>query len=140
MKHWMIIIEGIDKTGKDLLVQYIQQLSNYKYTPYSRGIVSLMSYTHKYNRKYEYDLESIITKNWVFVYLDYDIDDIKIRHKITGHNYEELEDDYLLFEQNLAKIKKIGCPVYTYNVSQETYINIAKDIVKKLEELENGNI
>ena len=136
MKHWMIQIEGIDKTGKDLLVEYIKKYSNFSYTPYSRGIVSLLVYTDKYNRDYSYDLESIITKNWVFVYLDYDEDDMKIRHSITNHNYEEYKNDKQLFEKYLKQIEKIGCKILRYNVSKMTYIDITKDIIKNLEEME----
>lgn len=140
MKNWLIQIEGIDKTGKDLLVGYLQQYSDFKYVPYSRGIVSLLVYTEKYKRNYKYDLSSIITKDWVFVYLDYDVEDIKIRHKLTNHDFMQYMDDYELFEKYLKQIESLGCKVLRYNVSKQTYIEITKDIIKKLEKLENGKI
>lgn len=138
MKYWLIQIEGVDKTGKDLLCEYIKQISNYKYVVYSRGIVSLLAYTERYNRNYKYNIESTVNKNWVFIYLTANENDLKIRYKLTNHNYEELKDDKQFFEKYLKDIEKIGCPIFKYNVSEMQYYDIATDIIKKLNELEEN--
>ena len=51
-------IDGVDKTGKDMLVQYITRMSNHKYVIQARGIVSQIAYSKIYGRNYEYDLRN----------------------------------------------------------------------------------
>ena len=50
MIHINIQIDGIDKTGKDLILQYVTRLSNHKYVIQSRGLISQIAYSKIYNR------------------------------------------------------------------------------------------
>ena len=51
-----IEIEGIDKAGKDTILNNIAIIGNYKYTLNSRGILSQLVYNEKFNRNYDYIL------------------------------------------------------------------------------------
>lgn len=137
-RYWMIQIEGIDKTGKDLLCNYIGIMSNHKYIPYSRGIISLLSYNEIYNRKQEYEIRETVGKNWVFVYL-YGYDkDIEIRCKINNEEFRGIDEP--VFKQNVDLFEQLGYKVFRYNVSKMTYFDIANDIISKMEDLNNGYI
>ena len=76
----VIEVEGIDKTGKDTLVKYIANLSDYKYTIHARGILSQLVYNDKYNRDYTYRL----SHKPLIILLDVDDDDHAIRCKLTN--------------------------------------------------------
>ena len=62
-----ICIEGIDKSGKGIVAEYIKRLSNHKYTVSDRGIISEITYSNMFNRNYKFDIEPY--KKFVFVYL-----------------------------------------------------------------------
>ena len=47
-------IEGFDKTGKDTVARYIEQLGGYKYTINVRGLLTQLVYNDKFNRNNEY--------------------------------------------------------------------------------------
>ena len=53
LKFYEIEVEGIDKTGKDLLTHYIVLMSKYKYSVNTRGVLTQMVYNEKFNRKYK---------------------------------------------------------------------------------------
>ena len=78
MKYWEIEIDGTDKTGKDTLLQYLCYLSDYKYSINSRGILSQLVYTKKYNRDYNFDLSNF-NKNKIIIWLYANEEDLKIR-------------------------------------------------------------
>ena len=40
MKIDTIVIEGVDKTGKDTLLKYIDMIGNHRYAIYTRGNIS----------------------------------------------------------------------------------------------------
>ena len=76
-----IILEGVDKTGKDTLVQYIDKVCNHKYAVYQRGNISNNAYAKIFNRQtYNYNM----SHNVLYVLLTADIEDLKIRFKITN--------------------------------------------------------
>lgn len=139
IKHWLIIIEGVDKTCKDLLCDYIKYASNFRFTPYSRGILSLMSYNEKYARGFSYNVEDCITKNAVFVYLRSEWEDIKIRHKIAKEDYRSIMSDHIWFEKQLSLLKEKGYTIFEYNTSHMSLFDITNDILRKLEEMEEND-
>ncbi|HOY90892.1 MAG TPA: hypothetical protein PK891_04175, partial [Bacteroidales bacterium] len=86
---YIIEIEGIDKTGKDLIKAYITQLSNYKYIVQSRGLLSNMVYAEKYSRDYDYTL----MYRPIVVYLDVDEEDRHVRCLISNEPPINAESD-----------------------------------------------
>lgn len=82
-----IIIEGVDKTGKDLIAKYLMQLCNYKYEIHSRGVISNEVYDILYNRE---GCERKLDKDTMYVLLTADWLDLDIRCKIT--NEKEIEN------------------------------------------------
>lgn len=136
IKH-RIVIEGVDKTGKDLLAKYIVYLSNHKYVLQVRGILTQISYSEIYNRPYEYDLD--IYKNDVIVYLTGDIDDLWLRHKITNEPKIDLEKDIKVFNKNLELLKNKDIKVLELDTSHHTPYENAKKVIEFMEGLENEN-
>jgi len=135
LKYYNVIIEGIDKTGKDLLKRYIERLSNYKYMVTSRGIISQISHTRIFDRDYEYDLQN--EENNVYVYLSVEKDDWEIRCKLTN---EPIINYYTFIEHFESTVKDIkylypNINIICYNSSHMTPYDIAKDIISKLDDL-----
>ena len=56
LKHYLIELDGIDKTGKDTIERYIAYLGKFKYVVNVRGVLSQLAYAELYNRDYDYDL------------------------------------------------------------------------------------
>ena len=135
MKYYNIVIEGIDKTGKDLLKKYIEKLSNYKYIVTARGIISQISHTRIFNRDYYYDFPK--EDNNVYVYLYTDKQDWSIRCNLTN----EPEIDYDTFVKNFNKtictMKDMykNLKYYQYDTSKMTPYQIAIDVIHKMEQL-----
>lgn len=77
-----IVIEGIDKTGKDSLLPYLESLGNYYYIINVRGLLSQLAYNDLYHREYEYEIPDL--SHILFVLLDSDDKDLDIRFKITN--------------------------------------------------------
>ena len=82
MTVYNIVLDGIDKTGKDTIRQYIFYLQNAKYICTTRGYMSMVVYSKIFNRDYEYDIEN--QKNTLNVLLTADKADWEIRCKITN--------------------------------------------------------
>lgn len=137
MKYWEIEIDGPDKTLKDLLCGYICILSNYKYSINVRGIMSQLVYTRKYKRNYTFSAKNI-SKRKVHILLTGKVDDIKTRCKLSNEKEYTIIDDLNSFKLAANALKNKDFIVYIYNTSNDSIYNIAKDIIKKMEELNNG--
>lgn len=135
LKVYIVYLDGIDKCGKDAVNNYITLLGNYKYLNKSRGIMSMIVYSKKYNRQYKYDGESI--KNSLNVLLDVDYDDWKIRCKTTNEPNINYYDDIKLFNDVYCMLQTSGYKVARFNTSMTTPYMIAKHILELLEKL-NG--
>ena len=134
MKRQFIEIDGVDRTGKDTLHKYIEQLSNYKYIINTRGILTQLAYTEKFNRGYEYDLECY-KKNYVIVLLSAEPEDLAIRCKMTNEPDYTIESDLKLFQEKSEMLEnEYGATVLRYNTTDTTPYNIAKDVVARLEQ------
>ena len=127
-----IVIEGIDKTGKDLLGKYLFELDKGKYLHISRGILSCIAYNKLYNRLYEYDLES--HQKEVYIYLNINKEDWNIRCKITNEPKINYEQNVEAFEYAKNIIKQY-CIVLECNVSDESVYNLATKIIDMMDEL-----
>lgn len=130
-----ITIDGVDKTGKDLLVKYIVHLSNHKYVIQARGIISQIAYSEIYGRPYKYDLNAY--KNDVIFYLTAEDEDLKIRHKITNEPKIDLERDKKVFDKTAKYLYKNGIKVIKVDTTHYTPYENAKLIIEYLEELGN---
>lgn len=129
VKGYLIEIEGIDKTGKNLLQEYIVKLSNYKYIVHPRGILSALVYSNKYQRNYDYEFNY----KPIIVYLDVDEPDRQIRCEINNEPAISALMDRLLFEQSLEQLQQEGYTILKYNTSVMTPYAIAKDVINKIE-------
>lgn len=129
MNNYLIEIEGIDKSGKDILVSYLCKLTNYKYVAHSRGLLSNMVYSDKYKKSYNYDL---IYKP-IIVYLDVDEEDRQVRCKLTNEPPIDANLDRNLFQKHIKILKSKGFTILYYNTSETTPYKIAKDIINKIE-------
>lgn len=131
MIHTNIQIDGVDKTGKDLILKYVVMLSNHKYVIQSRGLLSQMAYSKIYDRPYSYSFEDY--PNTLFIYLTGELEDLTIRHKLTDEPKINIEKDMQAFEEIVSTNKNL---VHTFNTSKETPYNIAKQIIALAEEKE----
>lgn len=129
---YIIEIEGIDKTGKDLIKAYITQLSNYKYIVQSRGLLSNMVYAEKYSRDYDYTL----MYRPIVVYLDVDEEDRHVRCLISNEPPINAESDKRLFNKYKKKLIEKGIAVLEFNTTEQTPYSIAKQV---LDYIEKGN-
>lgn len=135
LKYYNVYIDGIDKCGKDTIDSYITLLGNFKYLNKSRGMLTMLAYTKKFNRKYSYDLNSM--KQSIHVLIDVDEEDWRIRCKLTNEKPIVYADDVKLFNEAFEILKNNGYQVYRFNSSKQTPYTIAKTIIDILDELNN---
>ena len=135
MKYYVIYIDGIDKTGKGLIQSYVDRLSGHRFMVKSRGILSMLAYSKLYNRNYTYDLSS--QENAVTVLLDVDYDDWLVRCKTTNEPIIDYEAHRYAFERAYDYCKD-KIKIIRYDTSNMTPYNIAKEIIKYMEALNNG--
>lgn len=126
-----IEIEGIDKAGKDTILNNIAIIGNYKYTLNSRGILSQLVYNEKFNRNYDY----ILTYKPFIIFLDVDEQDWITRCKITGEKKIDYSLDRSIFLKYINILKEKGITIYMYNTSKMTPYQIAIDVLSKLEKV-----
>ena len=127
-KHFnMISIDGIDKSGKGILFQYLKHMNNYQYALLDRGPISNYMFAKFYNREFNFDLSSF--SNVLFIVLSVKYEDWLIRCKISN----ELKIDYdlhcRLYKNAIKDFESSGCTVLQYNTTQKTPFNIAKDVI-----------
>lgn len=82
LKYYVVSIEGVDKAGKSSLLPYLARMSNYTLNILDRGPITNIVWNKIQNRDVTYDME--MWKNTLFVKLNVDINDWKIRCSI--HN------------------------------------------------------
>ena len=128
-----IEIEGVDKTGKDLIAGYIDRLSNRRYVVHARGLLSMMVYSDIYDRHYDYSKELEDNKNTLVVYLTANIEDLQIRHKLANEPKIEIARDMKVFNDYLEVFKNKGIRTLEYNTSIMTPYQIAKDILEYID-------
>ena len=130
-----ITIDGVDKTGKDLLLQYVVRLSNHKYVIQARGILTQIAYSKIYGRPYKYDLK--LYKEDIIFYLTGDLEDLQVRHKITNEPKIDIERDMKVFDETAHKLADNGITVVKVDTTHNTQYENAKAIIKYLENKDN---
>ena len=137
MKYYSIEVDGIDKTGKDILERYIAYLGKFKYIVNVRGILSQIAYADLYKRDYAYDLQS--EQNNIIVYLTADEADWSIRCKLTHEPKIDYTENITVFNNARDLLIKKGLTVLEYNTSKMTPYEIANCIINYMEKLNKEN-
>jgi len=132
----IVTIEGVDKTGKNTLHKYLEQLANHKYVITDRGILTQICYSNKFKRGYMYELDWY--KNNVIILLTAEPADLEVRCKLTNEPPFDIIGDLELFKINADFLKACGFIVYEYNTSYYTPFQIAMNVVSDLRKLEKS--
>lgn len=132
----IICIEGIDKTGKDLLKQYIVQMTNHKHTVISRGLMSGIVYSKLANRNFDYALQD--WQHCLFVYLTAEKDDLAIRCKLSNEPKRDFDKDKQYFDDIVCKLRQHNMNVVEFNSSRETPYSIALQVIEVAEDICNN--
>ena len=135
IKYNTIYLDGIDKTGKDTIAQYVIKLCNYRYIVNCRGIITQIAYNDIYHRDYNYDLAG--QKNIVNVLLTADHDDWNIRCELTNEPKIDYDTHISAFQNVYNKLNLQNLPVLSLNTSKMSPYQIAKNIVDYVDTL-NG--
>lgn len=131
----IIFIEGVDKTGKDTLLYYLNQYTNYEHYISARGPISTMVYAEKFGRKpLNFDYLRLIKEEVMFVLLTSEEKDLSIRFKMTHEPQIDVIRDAALFNKYFDKMKKYGVKCVTYNTSYMTPTQICMSIQNVLKE------
>lgn len=130
----IITIDGVDRTGKNMLHSYLGLVCNNKYVITDRGILTQIAYNEKFNRHYKYNINNY--KNNIIVYLYADVNDLNIRCKLTNEPKFDIEGDLKLFNEKLLELEKSGFIIFRYNTSKMTPYSIAVDLKRKLAKLD----
>lgn len=134
----LIFVEGIDKTGKDTLVRYINEVTNYKHCVLTRGPISSMAYAKKFNREFDDSCMKSLEGSLI-VYLTADTEDLNIRFKLTNEPEINKDEDKMLFDKTVTSCQlKYNLRVIKVNTSTNTPYTIANAIKKILEEEETN--
>lgn len=137
MKYYSICIDGIDKTGKDTLLGFIDRLSNHKYIINVRGMLSQIAYSDLYRRDFNYDLST--QQHILNVLLTADKEDWEVRCKLTREPAINYEDNCEVFEVAYKRLQDAGLPVARFNTTVMTPYMIAKSIIDALNNLNGEN-
>ena len=61
-----IVLEGVDKTGKDTILKYIDIIGKHKYAVYQRGLISNATYSEIYNREFDKDMYHSLPAKYLY--------------------------------------------------------------------------
>lgn len=135
-KYWELEIDGPDKTGKDLLCRYLCELSGWRFSINVRGVISQAVYAKKFKRNFSYDMRDF-SKNKILILLKADPEDLLVRCKMTNEQMYDFEQDAKLFHAVATELSKTH-RVMVYNTSHLTPYDIAKDILKRIDMMEEN--
>lgn len=131
-----IVIEGVDKTGKDTVTNYLRMLSNNKYCCYSRGVISDTVYEMIYGRTVN---QREVTDNVFSVLLTADKDDLKVRFKLTKEPEIDI-DKHLDVFMDVFYTMTVGKFSIEFNTSEMTPFTIAKNILEIVDYINENEI
>ena len=127
LKYDTVVLDGIDKTGKDLISHYVFELSEKRYLCYARGLMSMIAYNDLFNRPYLYECEKQTGVLNVLLRVKYD--DWKIRCKVTDEPSLDFEAHAKAFEKARLELVDAGQFVPIFDTSEYSPYQIAKQIV-----------
>lgn len=134
MKYYTVILDGIDKTGKDTIAGYIWRLDK-RINVICRGWPSLVVYAKKFNRNVDYALPY---RNALYVRLNVNKEDWNIRCAMTNEPEIDYDSDNKLFDEAFKTLKNSKYYVYSFNTSISTPFEIASIIVQELKRMNNS--
>lgn len=137
MKYYTICLDGIDKSGKDTVALYLDNINKGKYLINVRGIMTMNAYSKKFNRNINYDLYQ--QKNIINVLLIVDEDDWNIRCKLSNEPKINYKNDMELFLNEYKALKKLNYPCLLFNTSEKTLKQITNEIIKYADKLNGEN-
>lgn len=134
LSTYTVIIDGIDKCGKDLVAKYVWRMDK-ALNVFCRGYISLEVYNRKFKRSVEYNKP---LENCLYVLLEVDEHDWKIRCDINNEPKINYEEDNKLFEEvyeelNVKNKMKI-------NTTYTTAYNAAKQIINAIQYINGGTV
>ena len=133
LKYNTVVLDGIDKTGKDLISHYVFELSEKRYLCYARGLMSMIAYNDLFNRPYLYEYEKQTGVLNILLTVKYD--DWKIRCKVTNEPSLDFEAHTKAFEKARLALVDAGQNVPVFDTSEYSPYRIAKMIVKIMAKL-----
>lgn len=133
-------IEGLDRTGKDTLVGYVDYMSGRMIPVCSRGLMSTIAYADVYNRFMSTEFTNQLldaNKETLVVYLTCDRKDLELRFKISHHEPIDFDKHEKAF--NYAKRMILGSDIlfYEFNTTEQTPYQIAEMICTIIKEENN---
>ena len=130
---YTVIIDGIDKSGKDTIAKYIWRLDK-RLNIAIRAWPSLVVYAKKFNRNCDYALP---WKQALYVHCEVEEEDWKLRCKINNEDISNINyhKDSNAFNEAFKELTRNGYNVMHINTSITTPYNAAKMIVKKIHDL-----
>lgn len=128
-----IVLEGVDKTGKDTILKYIDIIGKHKYAVYQRGLISNATYSEIYNREFDKDMYNL-NEHTLYVLLTADFDDFRVRFKINNEPYTDIQKDSEYFQKVFYEMTD-GFYKAEYNTSEMTAYKIALDILYLVESI-----
>lgn len=131
LKIYTVILDGIDKSGKDTIAKYVWQLDK-RLNVFVRGWPSLVVYAKKFNRQCKYELPY---KNALYVHCIVDKEDWQIRCNITNESKIDYNNDTNLFFDSFSELINNNYNTITFNTSELTPYSIAKQIVYNIYKL-----
>ena len=146
----MVIIEGVDRTGKDTLQQSLNKATDYKNMVMIRGPIGFLAYNKLYNKAVDANEYLTIERqlkqvNHLVVYLTADTDELLQRFIDTNEEplREEKANANVSRRQTIEMHKKIHEIYYEYSTLNKMTIDttnltteeVAEQVVKRINEL-----
>ena len=146
----MVIIEGVDRTGKDTLQQSLNKATDYKNMVMIRGPIGFLAYNKLYNKAVDANEYLTIERqlkqvNHLVVYLTADTDELLQRFIDTNEEplREEKANANVSRRQTIEMHKKIHEIYYEYSTLNKMTIDTtnltteeaAEQVVKRINEL-----
>lgn len=129
----VIEIDGPDKTGKDILHKYIEQLGNYAYTINSRGILTQLVYNDKFKRNQDYKL---YYKPLIILLLVDELDH-KIRCSLNKEPTINIQKDLNIYNAYSDYLEELDAAIILkFNTSEITPYNIGKKVIQYLNNID----
>lgn len=140
LKVFNVEFDGIDKCGKDLIKSYIFHLAPGKYLAKARGVISQLAYARLFGRELDFDITDY-AKSTLFVLLDVDYEDWKIRCKITAepkleHSFSETRAQFFKVINLLHDVYNVPIShLMIFDTSSTTPYEIACEVISRLKTL-----
>lgn len=135
-----VVIEGVDRVGKNSIGSYIDRLSNRLLPIGNRNVLSTIVYAKKYGRDIDPDYLECMINNYknsgtLTILLIADVNDLKLRGEITGEQDVDYNMDQQMFmEEASMLLSDYNISLLMYNTTVLTPYKIATDIVKYVKE------